>query len=221
MAEWPKPQLGANDWHLQATARLADGFFQLDQVTLMHRGYQSEWVGSMYRELLIRAPAVVVILCDLARKELVMVEQFRIGAAMSDLDDSPWMLEWVAGICADNESSLQICHREVLEETGLTLLNDPELLFSYYPSPSSSNELIHLFFSTCDASGICRYRGQAGEYEDLKVHVISIASALEALQTGKIKKRSRNHRITVAQNKLFAFIGRRVTCLRRPATYRI
>lgn len=51
-----------------------------------------------------------------------------------------------AGICDDNESSLQTCHREVLEETGLTLLNDPELLFSYYPSPGGSNELIHLFF---------------------------------------------------------------------------
>ncbi len=95
MAEWPKLQLGANDWHLQATVRLADGFFQLDQLTLTHRGYQSERVGPMHRELLIRAPAVVVILCDLARKELVMVEQFRIGAAMSDLDDRPWMLEWV------------------------------------------------------------------------------------------------------------------------------
>ena len=186
MAEWPKPQFGANDWDLQATTRLADGFFQLDQLTLTHRGYQAELIGPMHRELFIRPPAVVVILCDLARKELVMVEQFRIGAAMSDLEDSPWMLEWVAGICDDNESPLQTCHREVFEETGLTLLDDPQLLFTYYPSPGGSNELIHLFLAFCDVSGISRYRGQAGEYEDLKVHVISIASALEALQTGKV-----------------------------------
>ena len=186
MSEWPEPQFGANDWYLQGTTRLADGFFQLDQLTLTHRGYQSESVGPMHRELFIRTPAFVVILCDLARRELVMVEQFRIGAAMSDLEDSPWMLEWVAGICDDNESPLQTCHREVLEETGLTLLNDPEPLFTYYPSPGGSNELIYLFFASCDASEICRYRGQAGENEDLKVHVISIASALEALQTGKI-----------------------------------
>jgi ADP-ribose pyrophosphatase len=186
MAEWPKPQFGANDWDLQATNCLADGFFKLDQLTLTHRGYQAESIGPMHRELFIRTPAVVVILCDLARKELVMVEQFRIGAAMSDLDDSPWMLEWVAGICDDNESPVKTCHREVMEETGLTLASDPELLFTYYPSPGGSNELIHLFFAPCDASGISRYRGQAGEHEDLKVHVISVASAMEALQTGKM-----------------------------------
>ena len=186
MAEWPKPQFGANDWNLQATTRLADGFFQLDQLTLTHRGHQAESIGPMNRELFIRTPAVVVILCDLVRKELVMVEQFRIGAAMSGLDDSPWMLEWVAGICDDNESPVKTCHREVMEETGLTLACEPELLFTYYPSAGGSNELIHLYFASCDASGISRYRGQAREYEDLKVHVISVASAMEALQTGKV-----------------------------------
>ena len=140
----------------------------------------------MRRELFVRTPAVVVILCDVARKQLVMVEQFRIGAAMSDLEDSPWMLEWVAGICDENEVPLQTCYREVMEETGLTLADDPELLFSYYPSPGGSNELIHLYFAACDVAEIDGYRGQVGEYEDLKVHVISVASAMEALQTGRI-----------------------------------
>ena len=144
MGDWPRPQFGSDDWELLATNRLADGFFQLEQLTLTHRGYQAESIGPMRRELFVRTPAVVVILCDVARKQLVMVEQFRIGAAMSDLEDSPWMLEWVAGICDENEVPLQTCYREVMEETGLTLADDPELLFSYYPSPGGSNELIHL-----------------------------------------------------------------------------
>jgi len=96
------------------------------------------------------------------------------------------MLEWVAGICDENEVPLQTCYREVMEETGLTLADDPELLFSYYPSPGGSNELIHLYFAACDVAEIDGYRGQVGEYEDLKVHVISVASAMEALQTGRI-----------------------------------
>jgi ADP-ribose pyrophosphatase len=46
--------------------------------------------------------------------------------------------------------------------------------------------LIHLYFAPCDVAEIDCYRGQVGEYEDLKVHVISVASAMEALQTGRI-----------------------------------
>ena len=46
----------------------------------------------MHRELLVRAPAVVVILCDLDRQQVAMVEQFRVGPAMSELDDSPGCL---------------------------------------------------------------------------------------------------------------------------------
>ena len=75
MGDWPRPQFGSDDWELLATNRLADGFFQLEQLTLMHRGYQAESIGPMRRELFVRTPAVVVILCDVARKQLVMVEQ--------------------------------------------------------------------------------------------------------------------------------------------------
>ena len=55
---------------------------------MTHRGYQRELVGPMRRELLVRAPAVVVILCDLDLQQVAMVEQFRVGPAMSELDDS-------------------------------------------------------------------------------------------------------------------------------------
>ena len=46
--------------------------------------------------------------------------------------------------------------------------------------------MIFLYFASCDLTRVERFRGQAGEYEDLKVHVISIASAVEALQTKKM-----------------------------------
>lgn len=184
MADWPKLQFAEEDWELQSQKRLAESFFQLDQLTLIHRGYQVDLVGPMVRELLVRTPAVVVILCDLERQQVVMVEQFRIGAAMSELADSPWMLEWVAGICDLEETLVETCHREVLEETGLVIEGNLQRLFTYYPSPGGSNELIHLYFARCDASKTDRFCGQGSEHEDLKVHVISIASALEALQTG-------------------------------------
>ena len=96
------------------------------------------------------------------------------------------MPEWVAGICDSGETPVETCRREVLEETGLVIEGDLRRLFTYYPSPGGSNELIHLYFAHCDASNADSFCGQGSEHEDLKVHVISIASALEALQTGMV-----------------------------------
>ena len=186
MTDWPSPAFDNSDWLLIEQERVASGFFQLDSLTLSHRGYKADIVGPMQRELLVKASAVVVILCDLMRQQVIMVEQFRIGAAMSELGGSPSMLEWVAGICDLNEDPLATCNREVFEETGLKLTDTPEHLFTYYPSPGGSNELIHLFFSSCDATLIGKFQGQKGEYEDLKVHAISFGAAFKALRTGRV-----------------------------------
>ena len=57
MTDWPKLQFAEKDWELQSQKRLVDGFFQLDQLTLTHRGYLTDSVGPMVRELLVRTPA--------------------------------------------------------------------------------------------------------------------------------------------------------------------
>ena len=186
MSFWPKPQFGLDDWSLDASSRLATGFFQLDQLTLRHRGYKIESLGPMQRELILRDPAMVVILVDPIIQAVVLVEQFRVGAAMSQLKKSPWMLEWVAGICDEGENPAETCRREVFEETGLVLTEKPTLLYTYCPSPGGSNELIYLFVATCDSSRAASFRGQTGEFEDLKVHVIPISDALDALVTGQV-----------------------------------
>ena len=186
MTKWPTPRFGASDWVLHHRQRLASGFFPLDQLTLSHAGYQSETVGPMSRELMLREPAVVVILCDPVLDAVVMVEQFRVGAALSKLDDSPWLLEWVAGICDPGEQPIDTVAREVTEETGLQLSAEPEHLFTYYPSPGGSNELIHLYYASCDASQVSQYRSQASEHEDIRVHVISLQTAFDALATGQV-----------------------------------
>lgn len=183
---WPKPQFGATDWSIEATETQASGFFQLDRLTLTHRGYQTEQVGPMHRELFIRDPAVVAILVDSVQDTVVMVEQFRIGAAMSRLEDSPWLLEWVAGICDPGEQPEATCIREIQEETGLAVQGSPELLFTYYPSPGGSTELIYLYICDVDSTQAPQFQGQAGEHEDLKVHVIAFQDAINALDAGQV-----------------------------------
>lgn len=183
---WPIPEFGKSDWQLVGTHKLASGFFNLDRLTISHRGYQCEKIGPMQREIFLRDPSIVVLLVDREDDTIVLVEQFRIGAATSCLDDSPWLLECVAGICDQSESPGDACIREVFEETGLQLIGNPHLLFTYYPSPGGSNELIHLFVGYCDSSKIISFCGQPREFEDIKVHVIPVESAIEALHSGKV-----------------------------------
>lgn len=186
MKTWPKPQFESTDWELHGLESMASGFFQLDRLHLSHRGYEQDHVGPMTRELFRRDPAVVVILHDPSADAVVMVEQFRVGAACSGLDDSPWMVEWVAGIRDPGEAPEDTARREVFEETGIELTGPCERLFTYYPSPGGSTEVIDVFYATCDATGLASHRSQASEHEDLKIHVVALDSALDALATGRV-----------------------------------
>lgn len=184
--EWPTPAFGPADWTLNATETVASGFFRLDRLQLSHAGHQGHPVGPMTRELFVREPAAVVALLDPQAHACVFVEQFRVGVAAAERNESPWLMEWVAGICDAGETPEQTAVREVYEETGLTPTGPLRHLATYYPSPGGSNELIHLYLTTVDTRQGPRFRGQADEHEDLKVHVVSVDACFRALEQGQI-----------------------------------
>lgn len=185
-AQWPDVQFGPADWRLDSTETLAEGFFRLDRWRLSHAGHQGQLIGPLSRELFIREPAVVVALVDPAARVCVFVEQFRIGVAASGTGESPWLMEWVAGICDTGELPEQTAVREVFEETGLIPNGPLRHLTTYYPSPGGSNELIHLYLTTVDSRQSPRFRGQADEHEDLKVHCVDVDACFDALDRGRI-----------------------------------
>ena len=91
-----QPRFGAGDVDVQRQERSFSGYFSVDTLTLRHRLHSGEWSDSMRRELFQRGDAVAVLPWDMATDELVLIEQLRVGA-MRD-NDSPWMLELIAGI---------------------------------------------------------------------------------------------------------------------------
>jgi ADP-ribose pyrophosphatase len=112
------------------------------------------------------------------REEVVLVEQFRLGA-LEEAGD-PWLLEPVAGIIGRGESAPEVARREAAEEAGLELL-DLVPACTYFASPGGSTETCRVFIGRVHAEGAGGIHGLVDEGEDIKVRVVELDSALEAL----------------------------------------
>jgi ADP-ribose pyrophosphatase len=179
-----KPPLGEQDWELLETETPFSGFFRLDRLTLRHRLYQGGWSNAITRELFVRHQAVAVIPYDPVRRELLLVEQFRVGA-LSDRN-SPWCMELIAGICDKPGEDLEtVARREAEEEAALTL-GPMKPLFNYMASPGGSNERLQLYIARADLASAGGYHGHADENEDIRAVVVALAELEEVMLSGVV-----------------------------------
>lgn len=162
------------------------GFFSIEQYEFRHELFGGGWVEGVKREIFERGNAVAVLLHDPLADTLLLVEQFRPGAAVRNPADA-WMIEIVAGIVEAGETREDVARRESIEEAGCTV-NALEHIMDYYPSAGGSSEIISLYYAPVDLSQAqpC-IRGLAHEHEDIRVMIVSRQTALEWLQMGRIK----------------------------------
>lgn len=159
------------------------GFLRIETLELKHRRHEGGWIGPMQREVLVKDPAVGVLLFDPQRDEVVLVRQFRVGVLNEK--KSPWLLELVAGMVDKGESPEQVACRECLEEADL----EPQDLIKiadYYNSPGTSNERVILYCGRIDAANAGGYHGLDHEHEDIEVISLSVAEAEAAVADGII-----------------------------------
>jgi len=183
----PLPEFGAQDLEVMQRTSGYRGFFSIDKVLLKHKLYAGGWSPPFTRELFLRDPAAGVLLYDAERDELVLVEQFRIGAlhAAEQRGASPWLLEVVAGILAPDESAAELSRREAMEEAGCEIQELMHII-DYYNSPGGSNEYISLYCGLIDASTAGGVHGLEEENEDIRALVLSFDEAWQALQSGRM-----------------------------------
>lgn len=161
-----------------------DGFFKLVHYRLRHRLFDGGMSPALDRELFDRGHAAVVLPYDPVREEVVLVEQFRLGALEPEGD--PWLLEPVAGIMEDGEQADEVARRETLEEAGLVIL-DLQPVCSSFMSPGGSSEVVHTYVGRVETAGDGGLFGLADEGEDIKVHVLPYARALAWLDQGRFQ----------------------------------
>ena len=174
---------GADDVRVLADETAYQGYFQIRKVTLQHRAFGGGWVEPQVREIFERGDAVGVLPYDPVNDTLVLIEQFRPGAMRSD--NSPWMLELIAGIVEPGESDEDVAHREAVEEAGCKL-GVLEPIATVLPSAGACTEQVRLFCGRVNSVVAGGVHGLAEEGEDILVHSIPVADAFELLAQNRI-----------------------------------
>ncbi|SDZ12033.1 NUDIX domain-containing protein [Pseudomonas sp. NFIX28] len=159
------------------------GFYQLDRVHLRHELFAGGMGREISREIFVRHDAVCVLPYDPQRDEVVLIEQFRVGAMGKTA--TPWLIELVAGLIDKEEHPEEVAHREAQEEAGLTF-SALWPMTKYFPSPGGSTEFVHLYLGRCDSGGAGGLHGLVEEAEDIRVSVWAFEDALQAVRDGRI-----------------------------------
>jgi len=160
-----------------------EGFFRIERYCLRHRLFSGDWSRPLVREVFERGHAAAVLPYDPIRDEVVLIEQFRVGAL--NAPSGPWLMEIVAGIVEANETTEGVVKRESIEEADC-IITDLILLYNFLVSPGGATESVALFCGRVDTTHAGGIHGASEEGEDIKVHVVSVDAALKLLQTGKI-----------------------------------
>jgi ADP-ribose pyrophosphatase len=176
-------RFGAEDVLLENRETNFSGYFSVETVTLRHRLFAGGWSSSIRRELFQRGDAAGVLPWNPHTDEVVLIEQFRVGAMRGA--DNPWMLELIAGIVESGESDSSVAHREAEEEAGCEL-HRLEPIATFFPSAGACSEQIRLFIGETTGADHGSVKGLAGEHEDILVHQIARSEALAMLSRGEI-----------------------------------
>ena len=158
------------------------GFYRLERLRLRHRLFAGGMSPPITREVIEKGDVAAVLLYDPRRDEVVMIEQFRVGAR--DDPRGPWLLEIVAGLIEEGETPEAVARREALEEAGCTVL---QLLpiSTFYVSPAKTSQRTWLYLGRVDASRAGGIHGLAHEGEDIRVACLPSHEAIALVEQGR------------------------------------
>lgn len=170
------------DVQIEKRDTLFQGFYRVDKFWLRHKQFAGGQGPVINREMFVRPPAVGVLIYDATADEVLLIEQFRVGA----LDNvHPWQMEIVAGLIEPGEALEDVARREAFEETGVSV-GAMEKVMDFLPSPGGSDEHFTLYVAQADLATAGGVHGLPEEGEDIRVNVMSVNQALAQLANGRI-----------------------------------
>ncbi|NRB00738.1 MAG: NUDIX domain-containing protein [Rhodobacteraceae bacterium] len=179
----PESDFNAKDVKVIQRTRPYDQFFALDEFQLTHPRFDGGESEMISRAVLMAADAVTVLPYDPKRDRVLIIEQFRAGP-LARGDQSPWLIEPIAGRMDPGETPEDTARREAEEEAGVAL-GDLIEIARYYPSPGAMSEYLFSFIALCDLPNMDeRIGGLETEAEDIRVRVVSYAAFAELVAKG-------------------------------------
>jgi len=164
------------------------GFFAINEVHVTHALYEGGTSITLKREIFERGDAVVLLPYNPTTDEVVIIEQFRLGAIRGD---TPWQLEFIAGMFGENENPIDVAIREAEEEANLIVKQEDIIeITRFFPSPGGTSECIYMFAAKVDTANVGGVYGLEEEGEDILVHVMPRQEAMNLLAQGKISNAS-------------------------------
>ncbi|MEO2268282.1 NUDIX domain-containing protein [Pseudoalteromonas sp. YIC-656] len=175
----------SDDIEIESTQRVFQGFFKIDLYRFNHALFAGGRSQTIQREIFERGHAVAVLPYDPKTRQVLLIEQIRIGALATK--DNPWLLECIAGMADGSEDYPDVVRKEAKEEAGLEL-GELEFMLSYLSSPGGTTERLYLYLAQTDLSqvNVGGLYGLDEEGEDIKVHVMGVDEALARLASGEI-----------------------------------
>ncbi|KAF0280264.1 NUDIX domain-containing protein [Spiribacter aquaticus] len=172
------------DYEIIARETVHDGFFQVSRFTLRHALFAGGQSEVLVRERLERGNAVAVLPYDPWLDQVVLVEQFRVGALETGF--GPWVLETIAGIIEPGERDEDVAHRETREEADCAL-GELMPIAHYLVSPGGSSQTARVYCAPVDSRDLRREgHGHPDEGEDIRVHVVPADEAIAMLDSGAL-----------------------------------
>lgn len=159
------------------------GFFNLSQYRLRHTLFGGGWSDPLIRELFHRGRCVAVIPYDPVTDQVLLIEQFRIGAVGDK--PVPWLVEIVAGAVESGEAPEEVARREAMEEAGC-VLDELIVIGEFYTTPGGCSEKVSVFCGLVQGELREGIFGLVEEDEDIRVLVVALDEALAWLQSGII-----------------------------------
>ena len=155
--------------------KLSNGFLKLFKAKVVQEVSKEKTV-EYYREFIVRADAVAILVRDPNTDLLLFTSQFRPGAAFHN--ESPFVLDIVAGMIDKNETPLEAVLREAKEETGVqNISNVVQISPAFYTSVGGSTEKVTVFYGEADLSDLPKTLGSEDEDEYIEIikHPASLA----------------------------------------------
>lgn len=175
---------------IRKQACLLDDFFKINEVVVSHERFDGTMSPGERRLIFERGHSVAVLLLNLDRKAVVLVDQFKLPALIGRRYGDPnttdgWITEAIAGMIDPGETPRAAAIRETMEETGYEISN-PKLISTFFSSPGGTSERIFLFFAeVSDADRHGPGGGVGGE--DIRMIHLPVDELFDHLSQGRIE----------------------------------